>query len=86
MDPDEVQHINWVAKPSDLSSVNEHIGAVLNSHVIEHWNGNHGNPLVNLHFPGSDRIDRMKIAIDSFYENNEKLGRVLGNSSFEASA
>jgi SAM-dependent methyltransferase len=148
MDPNEVPHINWVAKPSDLSSVDEHFGAVLSSHVIEHqpdfihhlnqiseilkhggryfvlipdhrycfdhfmtpstitdvvaahlhkrtghtaesllesrllmthndpiehWNGNHGDPLVNPHFPGSDRIDRIKIAIDSFYENNEYI-------------
>ena len=36
MDPNEVPHINWVAKPSDLSSVDEHFGAVLSSHVIEH--------------------------------------------------
>ena len=148
MDPNEVPHINWVAKPSDLSSVDEHFGAVLSSHVIEHqpdfihhlnqiseilkhggryfvlipdhrycfdhfmtpstitdvvaahlhkrtghtaesllesrllmthndpiehWNGNHGDPLVNPHFPGLDRIDRIKIAIDSFYENNEYI-------------
>ncbi len=148
MDPNEVPHIDWVAKPSDLSSVNEHFGAVLSSHVIEHqpdfihhlnqiskilkhggryfvlipdhrycfdhfmipstitdvvaahlhkrtshtaesllesrllmthnepiehWNGNHGDPLVNPHFPGSDRIDRIKIAIDSFYENKEYI-------------
>jgi len=148
MNPDEVPRIDWVAKPSDLSSVNEHFGAVISSHVIEHqpdfihhlnqisnilkhggryfllipdhrycfdhfmtpstitdvvaahlhkrtghtaesllesrllmthndpiehWKGNHGNKLVNPHFPGSDRIDRIKIAIDSFYENKEYI-------------
>jgi hypothetical protein len=36
MNPDEVPHIDWVAKPSDLSSVDEHFGAFLSSHVIEH--------------------------------------------------
>ena len=36
MDPEKVPNINWVAKPSDLSCVNEHFGAVLSSHVIEH--------------------------------------------------
>lgn len=148
MNPHEVPHIDWVAKPSDLSSVNEHFGAVLSSHVIEHqpdlihhinqiseilkhggryfvlipdhrycfdhfmtpstitdvvaahlqkrtghtaesllesrllmthndpiehWKGNHGDPLVNPNFPGSDRIDRIKIAIESFYENDEYI-------------
>jgi len=148
MNPNEVPHINWVAKPSDLSTVNEHFGAVLSSHVIEHqpdlihhinqiseilkhggryfvlipdhrycfdhfmtpstitdvvaahlekrtghaaesllesrllmthndpiehWNGNHGDPLVNPEFPGSDRIDRIKIAIKYFYENHEYI-------------
>ena len=148
MDPNEVPRINWVAKPSDLSSVDEHFGAILSSHVIEHqpdfihhlnqiseilkyggryfvlipdhrycfdhfmipsaitdvvaahlhkrtghtaesllesrllmthndplehWKGEHGDPLVNPHFPGSNRIDRIKIAIDSFYENDEYI-------------
>jgi SAM-dependent methyltransferase len=36
MDPEQVPNIDWVAKPSDLSCVNEHFGAVLSSHVIEH--------------------------------------------------
>jgi hypothetical protein len=40
---------------------------------IEHWNGNHGDPLVNPNFPGSDRIDRIRIAIESFYENDEYI-------------
>ena len=146
MDPNEVPHIDWVAKPSDLSSVTEHFGAVLSSHVIEHqpdfihhlnqissilrhggryfllipdhrycfdhfmtesiitdiiaanlhrrkshtaesllesrllmthndsiehWHGNHGDPMVNPHFPGANRIERLKIAINSYRENNE---------------
>ena len=146
MDPEQVPHINWVSKPSDLSCVDEYFGAVLSSHVIEHqpdlirhlnqvsnilkhggryfllipdhrycfdhymtpstitdviaahlhkrtshtaesllesrllmthndpiehWNGNHGDPLVNPHFPGSDRVDRLRIAIESFYESKE---------------
>jgi SAM-dependent methyltransferase len=148
MNPNEVPHINWVAKPSDLSTVNENFGAALSSHVIEHqpdlihhinqiseilkhggryfvlipdhrycfdhfmtpstitdvvaahlekrtghtaesllesrllmthndpiehWNGNHGDPLVNPEFPRSDRIDRIKIAIEHFYEKNEYI-------------
>ena len=146
MDPEQVPMINWVAKPSDLSCVNEHFGAVLSSHVIEHqpdlvrhlnqvseilkhggryfvlipdhrycfdhfmtpstitdvvaahlhrrtshtaesllesrllmthndpiehWLGNHGDPMVNPHFPDTNRIERLKIAINSYRENNE---------------
>ena len=146
MDPEQVPNINWVAKPSDLSCVNEHFGAVLSSHVIEHqpdlvrhlnqvseilkhggryfvlipdhrycfdhfmtpstitdvvaahlhrrtshtaesllesrllmtqndpiehWLGSHGDPMVNPHFPNTNRIERLKIAIDSYRENNQ---------------
>jgi SAM-dependent methyltransferase len=146
MNPNEVPHINWVSKPSDLSSVNEHFGAVLSSHVIEHqpdfirhlnqiseilkfggryfvlipdhrfcfdhfmtestitdviaahlhrrkshtaesllesrllmthndpiehWRGNHGDPMINPHFPEANRIERLKIAINSYRKNKE---------------
>ena len=146
MDPEQVPTINWVAKPSDLSCVNEHFGAVLSSHVIEHqpdlvrhlnqvseilkhggryfvlipdhrycfdhfmtpstitdvvaahlhrrtshtaesllesrllmthndpiehWLGSHGDPMVNPHFPNTNRIERLKIAINSYRENNQ---------------
>jgi len=134
MDLDLVPHIDWVAKPSDFSSVIEHFGAALSSHAfehqpdfihhlnqisntlkhggryfllipdhrycfdhlmtpstitdvvathlhkrtghtaksllescfltthndpIEHWKGNYGDKLVKLHFPDSDRTDRI---------------------------
>ena len=36
MDPGQVPEITWVSQPSDLSCVDEHFGAVLSSHVIEH--------------------------------------------------
>ena len=36
MEPGLVPEITWVSEPSDLSCVDEHFGAVLSSHVIEH--------------------------------------------------
>ena len=38
---------------------------------IEHWLGNHGDPMFNPHFPDANRIERLKIAINSYRENNE---------------
>jgi len=51
---------------------------------IEHWKGNHGDKHVNPHFPGSDRIDRIKIAIDNFYENKEAYISNQPNINFDS--
>ena len=36
MDPEQVPDITWVSQPSDLSCVDQHFGAVVSSHSIEH--------------------------------------------------
>jgi hypothetical protein len=40
---------------------------------IEHWNGNHGDPLVNPHFPNSNRIERLLTAMNIFQSDRESL-------------